>query len=198
VNDLSAFYFDILKDRLYCSETKGMLRRSSQTAISMILESVVQLFAPILSFTAEDIWKYLNKGVKVSVFESNIPAIENKYLDKKLEEKWQKIFELRGEIYKAIEKVRAEKLINHPLESRIDMTAGGEDYKVLKEMEKDMPSILIVSEFLLEKGEKQIKVKRSEGKKCERCWMYLRSVGETKEHPGLCKRCADVVEKLVL
>jgi len=198
VNDLSALYFDILKDRLYCSEQKGKLRRSSQTSMAEILSALVKLFAPILSFTAEDIWGYIKKGAAGSIFEENIPDVNAKYLDKKLEEKWNRLLEIRGEIYKAIEQARAEKLISHPLEGRVEIKASGEDYWLLKGMEKEMAGILIVSEFAVDEGSRNIEVKRAEGKKCERCWMHLKSVGKSREHPTLCERCSDVVDKIMV
>ena len=195
VNDLSAFYFDVIKDKLYCESKAGKLRRSSQTAMNGILNIMVKLFAPILSFTAEDIWQHKSKGR--SVFEEEMPAMDQKYIDKELEAKWDRLLEIRSEIYKAIESARAEKSINHPLEARIEITVDGEDHKLLKDMEEQMPSILIVSEFSVNKGGKNIIVKKSEGKKCERCWMYLKSVGKNSKHPTLCERCVSVVDKMV-
>ncbi len=183
VNDLSAFYFDVVKDRLYCESKGGKLRRSSQTAMNEILHTMVKLFAPILSFTAEDIWKYTKKSEirnpkseinpndqipNSSIFEEGMPEVNHKYIDKELETKWDKILEIRGEIYKAMEGARAEKMISHPLEARIDASFEGEEYDLLKSMEKQLPSILIVSEFSLVKGAKNITVKKAEGKKCER------------------------------
>jgi isoleucyl-tRNA synthetase len=198
VNDLSALYFDILKDRLYCSEKKGKLRRSSQTAMKEIVNTLVKLIAPILSFTAEDIWKHISSKLEVisSIFEEEIPQVNPGYLDKKLEDKWNKLLEIRSEIYKAIEQARAEKLISHPLEGRIEITVDGDDHKLLKDMEGQLPSILIVSEVAVTKGSRNIVVKKAEGKKCERCWMYLKSVGKSKEHPGLCDRCESVVKEI--
>lgn len=198
VNDLSALYFDILKDRLYCSEKKGKMRCSSQKAMAEILSALVKLFAPILSFTAEDIWKYMSKGTGRSIFEENIPQVDPKYIDKELEDKWNKLLEIRSEIYKIIEQARAEKLISHPLESRVEMSIDGDDYVLLKGMEEQMPSILIVSGFSVNKGNRNLVVKKAEGRKCVRCWMYLGSVGNDKEHPDLCKRCADVVGKVMV
>jgi isoleucyl-tRNA synthetase len=201
VNDLSAFYFDVIKDRLYCESKSGKLRRSSQTAMNDILHTMIKLYAPILSFTAEDIWGFVNRksdvGNRKSVFEENMPEADKKYFDKELETKWDKLLAIRGEIYKAIEQARAEKLISHPLEARVEVTADGDDHKLLKDMEEQMPSILIVSEFSLNKGEKNVVVKKAEGGKCERCWMHLRSVGGSKDHPTLCERCSDVVDKMV-
>jgi len=192
VNDLSALYFDMLKDRMYCGEKKGLLRRSSQTVMREMLFTMVKLFAPVLSFTAEDIWRFVDKSGS-SIFEQKIPDVNNQWIDTRLEEKWNRLLDIRSEIYKVIEQARAEKLISHPLEGRVEVSIEGDDHKLLKEMEDRMPSILIVSEFDLKKGSKDIKVKKAEGKKCERCWMYLKSVGRSKKHPSLCERCEKVV-----
>jgi isoleucyl-tRNA synthetase len=162
-----------------------------------ILHTMVKLFAPILSFTAEDIWKYVSKGNGRSVFEEDMPEVYQKYIDKKLDDKWNKLLEIRSEIYKIIESARAEKMISHPLEARVEISAEGEDYQLLKDMEKQLPSMLIVSEFSVSKGSRNITVKKAEGKKCERCWMYLGSVGKNNKHPTLCERCSGVVDKMV-
>jgi isoleucyl-tRNA synthetase len=197
VNDLSAFYFDIIKDRLYCESKAGKLRRSSQTAMNEILNIMVKLYAPILSFTAEDIWRHMNKGTDRSIFEENMPSVDTKCIDKVLEAKWDKLLEIRSEIYKVIESARAEKMISHPLEARVEITVDGNDHKLLKDMEKQLPSILIVSELSVNKGDRNIVIKKAEGKKCERCWMYLSSVGKNSKHPTLCERCSGVVDKMV-
>ena len=193
VNDLSAFYFDVTKDKLYCEAKGGKLRRSSQTAMNEILHIMVKLFAPVLSFTAEDIWKFINKGAGKSVFEEDMPEVNSKYIDKDLEARWDKLLEIRSEVYKVIENARAEKTISHPLEARIEVSMEGDDFKLLKEMEAQLPSMFIVSEFIVSKGARDITVKVAEGPKCERCWMHLKSVGSSSKHPTLCERCAGVV-----
>lgn len=201
VNDLSAFYFDVIKDKLYCESKDGKLRRSSQTVMNEILHTMVKLYAPILSFTAEDIWGFVNRkseiGNRRSVFEEGMPEVDHKYIDKELETKWDKILTIRGEIYKAIEGARAEKTISQPLEARVEASLDGEDYQLVKSVEKQMPSILIVSEFSLVKGGRNITIKKAEGKKCERCWMHLKSVGKNDKHPTLCERCVPVVDKML-
>ena len=199
VNELSSFYFDVIKDRLYCESKSGKLRRSSQTAMNEILRMMVKLYAPVLSFTSEDIWKHINSKTsdRRSIFEEDFPEIESKYLDKKLEDKWNKLLEIRSEVYKVIENARAEKLISHPLEARVEVSLDGNDFQLMKSMEDQLPSIFIVSEFVVSEGGRDIAVKKAEGKKCDRCWMYLGSVGESHEHPGLCDRCVSVVGKMI-
>ena len=201
VNDLSALYFDILKDRLYCDEKKGHLRRSSQTAISEVLDCIVRLCAPILSFTAEDIWKYMTKGTAGSIFEQDIPTVNEKYADEELEKKWDRLLEIRSEVYKEIEKKRAEKTISHPLEASLEISADGKDHDVLLAEKDRLASFLIVSKVTVIRGEDggiKAKVTKAAAKKCERCWMYLDSVGKIKEHPSLCERCANVVNEVVV
>ncbi len=209
VNDLSSLYFDIIKDRLYCESRNGRLRRSSQTAMSEILRIMIKLFAPILSFTAEDIFKHMNRSEvgdprsetspksQNSIFEEDFPEVDDKYLDKKLEDKWNKLLEIRSEVYRSIENARAEKSISHPLEARVEISLDGNDFQLMKSMETQLPSIFIVSEFIVEKGSRNIIVKKAEGKKCERCWMHLDSVGKNAEHSGLCERCVSVVSKML-
>jgi isoleucyl-tRNA synthetase len=198
VNDLSSLYFDILKDRLYCGAPKGNLRRSSQTAMVEILSSMVRLFAPILSFTAEDIWRYINKNMKLegSIFEQSIPDVNKTYLNNELEDKWKRLMEIRTDVYKQIELLRAEKAISHPLEARVEGSFEGKDYDLLKSVEGSFASTLIVSEFVVNKGKPNIVVKKSTDQKCERCWTYLDSVGKSKAHPTLCSRCEEVVSSL--
>jgi isoleucyl-tRNA synthetase len=209
VNELSSFYFDVIKDRLYCESKGGKLRRSSQTAMNEILRIMVKLYAPVLSFTSEDIWKHINRAQSIehgaqinsksqnSIFVEDFPQVEHKYLDKKLEEKWNKLLEIRSEVYRVIENARAEKLISHPLEARVEVSLDGNDFQLMKGMEAQLPSIFIVSEFVVSEGNRDITVKKAEGKKCDRCWMFLRSVGESHEHPGLCDRCVSVVGKMI-
>jgi isoleucyl-tRNA synthetase len=200
VNALSAYYLDMSKDRLYCGGKNSLERSSAQTAMNEILQALIRLMAPVLSFTAEDIWRYYSScgggtlsaatGEK-SVFLLEIPKVNEKYLDKRLEEKWEKIIELKEGIYKELEAVRAKKEISASLEALVEIGTRGREW--LKEIESFLPMVFIVSQGKLIEGD-GIAVKHAAGRKCERCWMWRESVGTLEKHPTLCTRCAKVVE----
>jgi len=222
VNELSAFYFDVIKDRLYCESRDGKIRRSSQTAMHEILVTLVKLFAPILSFTAEDLWRHINKAQNLdlksqisslisqsSVFLEDIPTPNKSYLDEKLEKKWDELLDIKAEVYKVVEAARASKLINQPLESKLEIWAKGRPLEILESVGKALPNIMIASQVELVKGnppaeakqsvkfpELYVLVKKAEGGKCGRCWIYSKSVGRSKDHPTICDRCEGVVESL--
>ncbi|MEE8637413.1 MAG: isoleucine--tRNA ligase [Candidatus Margulisiibacteriota bacterium] len=193
VNALSAYYLDMSKDRLYCGKKDSLERRSAQTAMHEILITLIKLMAPIFSFTAEDIYRYVpSLGSRAaSIFLLDMPSAEKKYLDKKLEDKWEKMLELKEEVYRELEAVRARKEISASLEAQVQIGIKGREW--VKEIKDLLPMVLIVSQVELAEGDK-ITVKFAPGLKCERCWMWKESVGEDKEHPRLCDRCATVIK----
>lgn len=195
VNDLSAYYLDMSKDRLYCGGRDSIERRSAQTAMKEILDVLIRLMAPVLSFTAEDIYRYVTSNQKsvTSVFLLDMPKVNQKYLDKKLEDRWEKILELKETVYKELEALRAKKVISASLEATVEIGSKGREW--LKEVRNILPMIMIVSQVKLVDGEAVV-VKKSEGKKCVRCWMLLDSVGKDKKHPELCSRCSNIVQVL--
>jgi isoleucyl-tRNA synthetase len=197
VNALSAYYLDMSKDRLYCGGKDSLERRSAQTAMNEILQALIKLMAPVLSFTAEDIFRHIIKNEKLkiknegTIFILDIPKVNQKYLDEKLEKKWEKILELKEEVYRELEAVRAKKEVSASLEVLVEIGTRGREW--VKEIESILPMALIVSQIGLVDGE-GIVVKHAAGKKCERCWMWQESVGKHVKHPTLCSRCAKVVE----
>ena len=198
VNDLSAFYLDMSKDRLYCDGKNSIERRSAQTAIQEILLTLIKLMAPVLSFTAEDIYRYaVNPKSKAqnpnSVFLLEMPKANEKYLDKKLEAKWENIFKLREEIYKKLEELRAKKEISASVAASVEIGTKGREW--LKDVASVLPMVLIIPQVRLTEGD-QIVVKPAAGNKCERCWRWLEDVGSDGDHPEICGRCASVVKKL--
>jgi isoleucyl-tRNA synthetase len=195
VNDLSAFYLDISKDVLYCDALKSPSRRSVQTVLSGILRLLIVLFAPILSFTAEDILKHLSHEGK-SIFLSDMPVPDPKHRDKGLEEKWDEIFKLRVEVYREMEVKRAAKEIAASLEASVELSASQKQLDLLKGI--DLASIFICSDVKLSRSDDGVKVsvKKSANKKCERCWNLRETVGRDTIHPSLCNRCTDVVESI--
>jgi isoleucyl-tRNA synthetase len=199
VNDLSAYYLDMSKDRLYCGGKDSLERRSAQTAMSEVLDTLVKLMAPVLSFTAEDIWRHVpgdlpagrHGGSKESsVFLEEMPKPNEKYLDSKLEERWENILKLKEEINKEIEGLRAKKEVSSSLEAQVEIGTKGREW--VKDVEAILPMVLIVSQVKLVDGD-SISVKKASGQKCGRCWMLLESVGKNKKHPTLCERCSKVV-----
>jgi len=192
VNDLSAFYLDMSKDRLYCDAKDAVSRTSAQFAMREILMALIKLMSPVLSFTAEDIYKYVtsNQLPVTSVFLLDFPKVDKKYLDEQLEAKWEKILKLREEVYQLIEKKRAAKEISASVEALVEIGTEGREW--LKEVEAFLPMVLIVSQVKLVAG-KQIVVKHADGKKCVRCWLWSETVGQNSSHPELCQRCAKVV-----
>jgi len=196
VNDLSAFYLDMSKDRLYCDGKESKSRKSAQYAMREILLTLVKLMAPVLSFTAEDILRYTRNNDETrmtkdgSVFLLGFPKVDKKYLDEKLEAKWEKILKVREEVYKEIEKKRGNKEIASSVEALVEIGLKGREW--LKDVEALLPMVLIVSQVNLVDGE-AITVKKAAGKKCVRCWLWQESVGANSSHPELCERCSSVV-----
>ena len=207
--DLSAFYLDIVKDRLYTSLPGSKERRSAQTVMYTLVEGIARLMAPILPFTAEEVWKFLPAATRpVSIHMASLPQANPLWDDKQLAQKWERILHVRGEVTKALEEARAKKQIGHPLDARIIIIAEKSLAKLLHSLDDDLRSILIVSDVVVDeesgagpsespepKGVR-VMVEQAPGTKCERCWVYDTSVGEYTDHPTACKRCVSVLKKL--
>ena len=194
--DLSALYLDILKDRLYCDKAGGFLRRSAQSTMYDILMSVVPLLAPILSFTAEEIWSHMKKTE--SVFLAPWPVVAANTANGELEARWERIGGIRDSVLKVLEVARKAKEIGHGLDAKVEISAEGEVLSFLKQVGKEWPQILIVSQVSIKEGKGEaggvgVKVFKADGAKCERCWNYSVEVGENKKHPALCGRCVMAV-----
>jgi isoleucyl-tRNA synthetase len=210
--DLSAQYLDIVKDRLYCDATRSTSRRAAQTTLHRILDTLVHLMAPILSFTAEETWTYMPDKDRrpPSVFLSRMPEPDPASIDRQLAEKWDRIFRERSEVLKALELARAQGLIGHSLDAKVtfEPRAGGER-SILTELTGSDPArlrdLLIVSQvaeqaisgsgpaYESESLNCRILVSKATGAKCERCWKYDPDVGSDQHHPTLCPRCAAVL-----
>ncbi|MCZ6513173.1 MAG: isoleucine--tRNA ligase [Nitrospinae bacterium] len=207
--DLSAFYLDIVKDRLYTYPKTSKGRRSSQTALYELLKGMAQLMAPILSFTSEEVWSYMpaRGGEAASVHLSAFPDLSRVSFPNDLVDKWEKISQLKGEVSKALELRRQEKVIGHSLDARVQLELPGNLKKVLAAEQDYLKYIFIVSgveivDTLELNGDTyysdtvtglKINVLRALGKKCERCWNYF--VEESApEHPSVCLRCVTHLE----
>ncbi len=196
--DLGGFYLDILKDRLYTAGKHSMARRAAQTALHHILQALVRLIAPILSFTAEEIWQTLHASQDESVFLHTyytLPAIED---TDALKPKWQRLRDLRALVLQRIEEQRAQGKIGSSLQADITITVPAnkqehweaEDYQLLTELRDDLKFVMITSAATVKQGsEGNILVQPSPHPKCERCWHYRADVGAQPEHPSLCGRC---------
>ena len=197
--DLSNFYLDILKDRLYVEKFDSESRRAAQTVIYKILRGMTLCLAPILSFTAEEIWGYLPRSAKDdagSVFFNQIPEKSGISADEEFMAKWEKIDELRDIVNKALEEARAQKLIGKSLEAKVTLNCGRDWYDFAKSAEGDLVSAFIVSAVEIGTSEfdgVDVKVEVAPGEKCERCWTHSHTVGQNAEHPTLCARCAEIV-----
>ena len=208
--DLSAFYFDVLKDRLYISAPNSHGRRSAQAAVWRIGEALVRLLAPIMSFTCEEIWPYLPpiSGREESVHLASFPtpaeiAAESvSQADPKSDEDWNALRSVRDEVLKALEDARNNKLIGGGLEASVHVTASDALYAVLKRYQDQLRYLFIVSAVDLTEGagngtgSVQVEVKKADGQKCERCWNYSIHVGEDKNYPTVCERCSAVLKEI--
>ena len=197
VIDMSNFYLDIIKDRLYTAKPDSVERKSAQTAMYEILNSLVKILAPMTCFTAEEIWKFMpHKAEETaeSVMLTNYPEVNPQYENKELEEKWDRIIKLKEVVAKKLEEARAEKIIGHSLNAKVVISAEGEEYKFLNDNKDLLMTVFIVSGLEIREAQSDIKVEIAEGEKCERCWMYSTTVGEDKENPTICHRCSEALE----
>jgi isoleucyl-tRNA synthetase len=204
--DLSAVYLDILKDRLYTFRANSSLRRGSQTVLFEIVVAMTKLMAPVLSFTAEEIWRTLaaqlggRLGVS-SVHLSAFPEVQPQWQNADLAQRWEQLLEVRVVVQAALEDQRRDKVIGSSLEADVQIKANPERYKLLDQYVKDLPTIFIVSRVDLKKvnhlphkPDFVAIVSKANSKKCERCWNYREAVGEDATHPTLCDRCVEAVQ----
>jgi isoleucyl-tRNA synthetase len=208
--DLSAVYFDVLKDRLYISAPGSLGRRAAQTATWRILEALVRLLAPIMSFTCEEVWGYLPAvaGRPLSVHTALFPSHEDILGagvadDPKQMEDWVTLLAVRETTLKALEAARNAKQIGKGLEAQVKLTVADPVYSVLSRYRDHLRYLFIVSQVTLEQkpsgngtGSVQVEVSKADGKKCERCWNYSIHVGENPSYPTICERCSAVLDEL--
>ncbi len=201
VVELSSFYLDIIKDRLYCEETDGPSRRSAQTALYLILDTMTRLFAPILAFTCDEIWQAMphrqGDDVRNVVLNEMNGPFTHYALDQAAMAKWDRIIAVRTAVNGALEAARAEKIIGKSLEARVALTVPAEDAFLASMDSGELADLLIVSQVSVAVGGAlEVQVAPAQGEKCERCWKVLSSVGYDHDHPTLCARCARVVRRL--
>lgn len=208
---LSARYFDIIKDRLYIYAPRSRERRSAQTALYEIASALARLLAPILVFTADEIWENLpqhsseEKAMSVHVQEFPVTIAEHDLgLDSEFLARWARLFEIRDRVLGKLEEARSTKLIGSSLEARLVISAG-DSFELLKSFGNDLRYIFIVSQVELKpskgdsEGEMDLRVERALGAKCERCWNYSVHVGTaSQDYPTVCERCAVVLKEIAL
>lgn len=208
--DLSSIYLDILKDRVYTAKPDSVERRAAQTAMYEILDTLVRLVSPVLTFSAEEVWQHMPKvaGMPESIQLADWPAARSEYLDKQLEDKWNKLLTVRSELTKALEQARRTKVIGHSLDAAIAIYASDDVYEQLNALGEELATLLIVSKANVKQGVQQapdnayrsaelplaVVVTPAQGEKCERCWIYSDTIGEDSEHGTLCERCAGVLK----
>lgn len=217
---LSARYFDIIKDRLYIMAPKSEARRSAQTALYTIADSLCRLLAPILAFTADEAWENLPGDRESSVHISEFPALSGTQepgagnagvspaptsnrinadaRETRALRAWERIFAIRDEVLKALEEARNAKQIGSSLEAKVVLTTDAETTRFLIDYYEQLRYIFIVSQVEVREGDSlSVEVLTAEGAKCERCWNYSIRVGEFEKYPGVCERCNEALAEIV-
>ena len=203
--EMSSFYLDILKDRMYTAKTDSLSRRSGQTVMYGIIDALLRLLAPVLSFTADEAWHFMPGSREASAHLASFPPLRPEHRDDALVSRWERIMKVRADVSKALELARTAKTIGHPLDASVVISAPAELLSFLDEYRADLPGIFIVSRVDLANeipGESwsseqleglRIQVARASGDKCERCWCYSEKLGSDQSHPGICPKCTDAV-----
>ncbi|MCB0390651.1 MAG: isoleucine--tRNA ligase, partial [Bdellovibrionales bacterium] len=191
--DLSACYLDILKDRLYTWKSDGIERRASQTVIYYLVNDLVVLMAPILSFLAEEVYNYIPQKDKESVFLCEFPKVRSEWNNEHLMNQFSNLFELRNEVLQKLEDLRKSKTIGSNLDAAIKIIAPQKTCELLKLLNSKR-EFFIVSQVEVKVGETlSIEVNKAEGEKCIRCWNYSVEIGTNKEHPEICPKCIEAL-----
>ena len=196
VVDMSNFYLDVLKDRLYTEKADSKQRRAAQTAMYIILDSLTRMIAPILAYTSDEIWKYMPHSSDCDAENIIFNSMPEKVIVDCDAAKWDRIHELRDTVKKSLETVIKDKTIRTSLEASVTLKANGEELEFLRNVESDLATVLIVSNVCVVEAnvtELTVEVAKACGEKCERCWAFSETVGTDSNHPTLCKRCADIL-----
>ena len=207
--DLSAFYLDVLKDRLYTSPARSRARRSAQTALNHTLDTLTRLMAPILVFMADEVWAHMPKtrDMPATVHFAQLPEVEDSFIDSNLAERWESILTLRGEVSKAMEEARGQKKIGHSLDAAVTLGLPEGFLETVKPTLDELRAVFIVSKvsIALDRGLDSvyhstkmpglaIRVDPAPGEKCGRCWIRDPSVGTDETHKAICSRCVQALE----
>lgn len=207
VVDMSNFYLDVLKDRLYVELANSETRRAAQTTIYIILDALTRLVSPILAYTSEEIWKYMphkDTDNTESIALNDMPKHVDIDVNEDFTNMWDRIQELREDVKKALELARKNKVIGSSLDAKIKIYCSDDLYDFMKPIEKSLKEVFIVSQIEIIKGgtgevqgekvkDMSITVLHAQGKKCERCWVYDNTVGNNIKGQNICNRCATVL-----
>ncbi len=204
VVDMSNQYLDIIKDRLYTFKADSQARRSAQTAMYIILNDMIKLLAPVLSFTSEEVWSYMphrKEEKTVSIQLADWPELNAEYIDRDLEDRWDKLMDIRSEVTKALETARNDKIIGHSLDAQVTLYPSDNVKDTIKYFYDQLATIFIVSKVTIASMEDardevnyasddlKIEINTAPGEKCNRCWMYSETVGQNPDYPNLCQKC---------
>lgn len=200
VVDMSNFYLDVLKDRLYTEAASSPARRAAQTTMYHILDALTRMLAPILAYTADEIWRFMPHTVaddRENVLYNAMPAKVALEVSDDFIASWDRIHALRDTVKKSLEVVIKDKVVKSSLETCVTLKASGEEYTFISSVLPELKAAFIVSDVILAEGEGEltVEVAKAEGEKCERCWSYSTTVGDCAEHPTLCARCAAILSK---
>ncbi len=199
--ELSSLYFDVLKDRLYTAAPKSPARRSAQTALHRLEYALVRLVAPILTFTAEEVWTQMGQpdSVHLQLFPEPAELTEGLPEEhRKRAENWDRLMTVREDVLKSLEQARQEKFIGAPLEARVRLAANGDLYPLLEQYAAELPGLFIVSQVVVGQASSEqpaIRIERADGVKCERCWKYTTDTGADARFPTICAACAAAVRQ---
>ncbi|MFI8686346.1 isoleucine--tRNA ligase [Rossellomorea sp. NPDC077527] len=205
--DLSSFYLDFAKDVLYIESEDHDDRRAIQTVLYECLMALTKLMSPILSHTADEVWAYIPGAEGESVQLTDMPEVQSFDNADQLKKKWNAFLELRDDVLKALEEARNQKIIGKSLTAKVTLFVNDETKDLLHSIKEDVKQLFIVSAFeiggavneapghALSLGENNIVVEKADGETCDRCWVVTTTVGEDKDHPTLCTRCASVVKE---
>ena len=186
--DLSSFYFDIRKDILYCDDLSSKKRKSCVDLLNVILECLIKWYAPVLSFTTEEITELAQKGKKTSIHEENFPEIPNNWKNEALSKKWEKLLHVRQQVNVAIEEKRSNKIIGSSLEADVEIALPKVEFDLLREIDaKELFITSNVIQNISKEKEISITVKKAKGTKCSRCWKIVEKVKDNK-----CSRCSEI------
>ena len=200
--DLSAVYFDVLKDRLYTAAPKSRARRAAQTALYRLLDSLVRLAAPIMSFTAEEVWGHMDREGSVHTALFPEPGELTSGIGDGMRQRipeWDRLMEVRSIVLKSLEPARNAKLLGAPLEARVRLRAAGDEYALIEKYQGELAALFIVSQVELRSGEGafDVTVERAAGTKCERCWKYSTDIGTDARYPTICRPCAAAIDEML-